>query len=296
VFDLKANNLSIEQGAALFDALGHRPPLPLLERIPGLSSVSARRSVASGLFTGLNARGRFATPVLTYRSLTLQDFQASVELSRRILQLSAVSFRAGGGRGEGKARLDLTESPARIAGEVSVSDLRLQAVAGRLPGALRNSRGLISGTARFETRGLSRSEMSAQLEATGKVRLEKVALGSFDPLQAFVRHTPWGALEPSHKEATMRAADISFDLRERRVSVVNQPLEVEGARLTLSGSWVFNGPLELDVVADLRRMKRGWMGAGPRDSAAPHQGTVHLAGPFDQIVVRSGGTAAQARR
>jgi hypothetical protein len=295
-FDLQANNLSIEQGAALFDALGHRPPLPLLERIPGLRALPARRTVASGLFTALKARGRFTTPLLTYRSLTLQDFQASVDLGGRIVQLNDVTFRAGGGHGEGEARLDLTQSPAGIAGEVTVAGLRLQALARRLPPELRNLRGLISGNARFETRGLSRSEMSANLTSTGTVRLEKVSLGDFDPLQALARHAHWGTLEPPHREATVRAADIRFDIRERKVSVVEQSLEVEGARCALSGSWEFNGPLDLEITADLRRISRGWMGASPDRPSDAHRATLHLSGRFEQIAVRPGGTAAQASR
>ncbi len=295
-FALKANALSVEQGAAWFDALGHRPPLPLLARIPGLSSLSARRSAASGLFTSLNARGRFETPLLTYRSLTLQDFQASVELSGRILQLSASSFRAGSGRGLGKVDLDLTKSPASVEGEVTVAGIKLQTIGQRLPPALRKSRGSVSGTARFVTRGLSRSEMSANLEAEGKVQLDKVALGDFDPLQALARYTPWGSLEPARGEVTLRRAEIGFSVRDRAVSVVNQTVELEGARLALLGSWVVNGPLEMDVAADLRTMNRRWMTLAPVTSAPSRQMRVHLAGPFDRIMVSSEAEAAQTTR
>lgn len=296
LFDLQANSLSIEEGAALFDALGHRPPTPLLERLPGISSLAGRRTVASGLFTSLKARGRFATPLLTYRSLTLQDFQASVGLAGRIVELSDVTFRSGGGHAEGRARLDLTQSPASVSGAVTIAGLKLHSLAPRLPPTLRNSRGLVSGTARFETRGLSRSEMRAHLTAQGNVRLERVSLGNFDPLQALARHARWGVLEPLHREATVHATEISFDVRERKVSVVNQPLEVDGARLSLSGYWEYGGVLDLDVAADLRRMTRRWLGASPHQASEGRRTTLHLSGPFEQIAVRPSATAAEANR
>jgi len=296
VFDLKAKALSVEQGAALFDSLGHRPSLPLLERIPGLSSAAARRSAASRLFTALRARGRFETAALTYRSLTLQEFQASVDLSGRTLQLTGVSFRAGGGRGQGKVRLDLTRSPAEISGEVAVADVRLASLSNHLPTSLRQAHGMLSGTARFETRGLSRSEMSGYLQATGSVRLEKVALGDFDPLSALARVSAWGGLEPAQREVTLRRADIKFEIRDGKVHVVDQPVEVEGARLALSGSWTFNGPLELDVTPDFRRMTRRWMAPGAPEIALPSRATVRLTGPFDRIVAHGQETPARAQR
>lgn len=295
-FDLKANSLSVEQGAAWFDALGHRPPLPLLDRIPGLRSLSARRSAASGLFTSLKASGQFETPLLTYRSLNLQDFQASVGLSGRILQVSDVSFRAGGGRGEGSVDVDLTKSPADVEGEVTVADIKLQSIAQRLPAALHESRGSFSGTARFKTRGLSRSEMSANLEAEGKAHLEKVAFGDFDPLQALARYTPWGTLQPARGEVRLGSAAFGFSIRERTVSVVNQPIELEGARLVLSGSWIINGPMDMDVEADFRSMSRRWMALLPVASDFSRQARIHLAGPLDQIMVSSEAEAAQAAR
>lgn len=295
-FDLKANALSVEQGAVWFDVLGHRPPLPLLSRIPGLGSLAARRSAASGLFTVLNARGRFETPTLTYRSLSLQDFQASVEISGRILNVTSASFISGGGRGRGRIELNLTESPAKASGEVAVAGVKIQTLSNRLPSALRRMHGTISGTARFETRGLSRSEMSASLRAQGKARLEKVVLGDFDPLLALSRETPGGQIEPARGEVTVPPADIRFAIRDRKITVANQAIALEGARLNLNGSWAFNGTLDLEVAADLRRVARRWMSLAPAAAAPSRVARVRLAGPFDQIVMRSEGTAAQARR
>ncbi len=294
--DLKANTLSVEESAAWFDTLGHRTPAPLLERIPGLGSSAARRSAASVLFTSLNARGRFATPVLTYRALRLQDFETSLDLSGRILQLSKVAFHAGKGRGEGRARLDLTQSPAQISGEISVADLKLESFSNRLPPVLAKARGEISGTAEFRTRGLSRSEMSAYLEATGKARLEGIVLGDFDPLEALARRTMPEPSRHSHRDVAVRPAEIAFEIRDRKVSVVNQTIEMEGARLALTGDWVFNGPLDLEVSAHLRRVKREWVSPGRRGLSAPSAATIHLTGPFDGLVAQPAPSARQASR
>ena len=292
-FDLRANALSVEQGALWFDVLGLRPPLALLDRLPGLNSQAAQRSAASGLFSLLNARGRFATPLLTYRSLTFKDFQATIDLAGRILRVAPASFQAGGGRGQGKAELNLTASPAAISGEVTMAGVRIPTLAGRLPPALRQAHGLISGTARFQTRGLSRSEMGASLQADGKARLEKVTLGDFDPLLALSRQMPGGTLEPARGEVAVRPAEIEFTVRDRRINFARQRLDIEGARLNLSGSWGFNSTLDFAVEADLRHAARRWTSELPAD---PRISRLRISGPMGQLVLSGEGATAQARR
>ena len=107
-FDLRANSLKLEQGALWFDALGLRRPLPLLERLPGLASFAARREAASQIFGSLNAEGRFATPALSYRGVTLKDFQGTFEVAGRTIRMKTAKFRAGGGRGEAEGAADFT--------------------------------------------------------------------------------------------------------------------------------------------------------------------------------------------
>ena len=295
-FDLRASALSVDQGAQWFDVLGLRPPLALLDRLPGISSRAAQRSAASSLFSLLKARGRFETPRLTYRGLTFQDFQATIDLAGRILRVAPAAFRAGGGRGQGKVELNLAASPAAISGEVTVAGVRVQTLADRLPPALRQARGLISGAARFQTRGLSRSEMAASLQAEGKARLEKVALGDFDPLLALSRQTPAGPLEPARGEVTVRPAEIEFALRDRRINFARQRLEVEGARLTVSGSWSFNSTLDLEVEVDLRHVARRWQSLSAEPPAGSRSAQVRIAGPLDRLALRAEGATAQARR
>jgi hypothetical protein len=294
-FQVKANALSVEQGALWFDVLGHRPPLSLLERIPGLSSLSARRAVASGLFTALNAKGQFETPVVSYRSLRLEDFRASVEISGRVIRVAGASFKAGGGRGRGRADVDLTSAP-RVAGEVTLAEAKLQAVASRLPEALRKTRGQISASVRFETRGLTREEMSANLEARGTAHLGNVSLGDFDPLQALSRQAGWGMLEPARGEVTLPPASVAFEIRARRVWLAKQPLELEGAKLTVSGNYRFDGVLDLDVRADRRHLARRWLSPGPGASPSAWAAAVRLTGPLDKPIAAPEVEVSQATR
>jgi hypothetical protein len=295
-FEVKANSLSLEQGALWFDALGHRPPLPLLERIPGLGSASARRSVASGLFGALNAQGRFESPRVSFRSLSLEDFRAVVAVSGRVVEIGDASFRVGGGRGKGRAAVDLTSAPARIQGSVTLAGAHLQSLSRHLPAALRGARASVSGSATFATRGLTRGEMSAGLEARGTAQLKNVLFGDFDPLQSLVRQAHWGELEPTRREVALGEANVDFTIRDRRLTIVRQALELEGARLQLTGGLGFQGDLELDVSADLRHMTRRWAETGVERPSLPRPTRLHLAGPLYQPVVRTEGGISQASR
>jgi hypothetical protein len=279
-FEVRANALTVEQGALWFDVLGHRAPLALLERIPGLSSFSARRVASRNLFGALNAKGQFETPVVSYRSLNLEDFRASVEVSGRVIRVAGASFKVGRGRGRGSAEVDLTNAPARVAGEVTLAGAKLQTLAARLPAVLQKARGTISGSVRFETRGLTREEMSANLSGRGTAHLRNITFGDFDPLQAVSRQVNWGLLESARGEVTLPSASIPFEIRDRRVSLAKQPLELEGAKLTLSGSYAFDGALDLNVRADFRHLTRRWMGAGPEGPARARVTDVHLVGPL----------------
>src|SRR5947209_4148857 len=86
-FEARTDKLSLEQGALWFEALGHPPPSSIFDRLPGLSSLSPRRTAASNLFGSLNAKGLFMASALTYRSLTLQNFRGAVEISDRVVRL-----------------------------------------------------------------------------------------------------------------------------------------------------------------------------------------------------------------
>ena len=295
-FEVKANTLAVEQGALWFDALGHRPPLALLEHIPGLGSLGSRRVAASNLFNALNAKGLFESPIVSYRSLNLEDFRASVEISGRTVRVVGASFKMGGGRARATAEVDLTSSPVRVAGDVTLAGAKLQTLVPRLPPVLRDLRGQISGSARFETRGLTRAEMGANLSARGTARLTNVSFGDFDPLQAISLQAGWGLLEPARDEVTLPPAALAFEIRDRRVALPKQLLQMEGAKLTLSGSYAFDGALDLDVRADLRHVARHWIGAGPFGAPGGRVASVRLVGPLMAPAVEPGGAVPQAIR
>jgi hypothetical protein len=290
-FDVRANNLSMEQGALWFDALGRRQPLPLLERLPGLSSFAARRAAASSLFSSLKARGRFATPRVTYRGLTLKDFSASLEISGRVIQVSQASFVAGEGRGQGDGKVDLTSAPALISADISLAEANVQALAGRLPAALRGSRGWISGSAHLESRGLSREEMSSNLRGVGTVLLKDASFGDFDPLGALARVADWGKLEPPRGPVGFHTAEVKLEVQDRRVAMRDVCLDFTGPRaceISVSGTYGFDGAVDLDVRMDLRNARRRWSrlaGRGEESDPDAQQVELRLAGPLDKLGV-----------
>jgi hypothetical protein len=125
-FDLHADSLRLEQGAQWFEALGLRKPVPLLQRLPGINSLSARRLAASKLFSGVNAKGQFSTLAITYRNVTLKDFRASIEMTGRTFRIENAKFKTGGGRAFGDAQVDLTSTLVRLASDVTLMDSNLQ--------------------------------------------------------------------------------------------------------------------------------------------------------------------------
>ncbi len=287
-FDARAESLSLEQGSLWFDVLGHRPPLSLLERIPGLRPLVARRFAATTLFSGLNAQGRFTASTVTYRALSLRDFRASVDISGRVVRVAHATFRAGGGRGQGSAAVDLTSSPARMVVDVSLRDAALQALAPRMPAALRKAHGEYSASGHFETRGLSREEMSANLQGQATVNVQNLFFGDFDPLEVLARRAGWGKLEAARTEPSIRSAIVAFRVRDRRLVLNSSRVELAGASLILTGTYGFDGTAELDVLSDFRRLTRRWLDRESEADPAGRQADLHLSGSLDKLVTTPG--------
>jgi hypothetical protein len=285
-FDIHANTLSVEQGSLWFDALGRRPPVPLLARLPGLSSFGAVRAAASSLFGAISARGRFSSPFVTYRGVSLADFRSAVEISGRVVRLEGVTFRAGGGRGSGQAVVDLTDSPARVAIDVAITDSSLQALASHLPAVFRKTRGSYSGTGHFETRGLGHQEMTANLQGKATARLKNAYLGDFDPLQALAGQAGWGLLEPAHRETSVRSAVVTVQVQDRRVELGNAAVLLSGARLRVSGTYGFDGGLDLEVLADMSHLTRRVLNADAASESSPRLLDIHLAGSLEKLTIQ----------
>jgi len=280
-FHMNADRLGIDQGALWFDVLGKRPPVPLLEQLPGLRSLVERRAAASGLFTAMNARGHFSTPSLSYRGFALNDLRAGVEISSRIIRIGRATFRVGPGRGRASAVVNLAETPALVSTDIALEGARLQPLTPYLPPALHKLRGTFSLEGHFETHGLSYQEMSTSLRGQAKIRLKDVAFGEFDPLQALARASHSGVLESSAAEAVVHSALAGFEVRDRRVIMAHSPVELEGVKLELSGICGFDGILDLRVRGNFLHMARRWLMLEEAEPGS-HWVDLRVAGPLDK--------------
>jgi AsmA family/AsmA-like C-terminal region len=282
-FDVHSTALSLEQGSLWFEVLGRRRPASLLERLPGLPSFGELRVAASNIFGALNARGRFASPAVNYRALNLSDFKSPVEISGRTIKLDGATFRAAGGKGRGRMVVDFTSAPARVTIDVSMANGNLQTLAARLPPEMRELHGNFSGAGHFETRGLSHAEITSNLQGSATVHLKHVLLGAYDPLQALSQHKGWGTLEPLRGEVEVPSCVGTLEVHDRQVVLGNAPVDIAGARLKLTGSYTFDGAVDLDVRADMRRLRRHWLNATSAGFAGAHVLEVHLLGPMNKL-------------
>ena len=179
--------------------------------------------------------------------------------------------------------VDFSSAPARVAIDVSMTDGSLQSIASRLPQELRKVRGTFSGSGHFETRGLSHDEITSNLQGSATVRLKTVFLGDYDPFQALAHQEGWGTLEPLPGELEVPAFVGTLEVHDRRVLLGNAPVAITGGQLKLSGSYTFDGAVELDVRADLRHITRHWLNVGRETATDPQVLEVHLLGPLDKL-------------
>jgi hypothetical protein len=284
-FDVHANAMSLEQGSLWFDVLGRRQPVSLLARLPGLSSFGEVRAAASNLFGALKAHGLFTSSSITYQALNLADFKSTVDISGRSIKLDGATFRAAGGKGQGRMAVDFTNPPARVVIDVMMADGNLQSLSAHLPPELRQGRGTFSGEGHFETQGLSHEEIANNLRGRATLRLKNVFLGEFDPLQALARHKGWGTLESSRGELEVKSCTGTIEIHDRRVALGNVPLEIAGAQLKVNGDYLFDGSVDLDVHADLRRLTRRWLNPAGTDVKDAHVMELHLLGPLNKLAV-----------
>ncbi len=284
-FDLRANSLNLEQSAQWFDALGLRRPLPLLERLPGLSSFTARHEAASHIFDSLNANGRFATPQLTYRGVTFKDFQANFEVAGRAIRMTDATFHAGGGHGTAGGAADFTSSPPELSAEIEIAGAQAQSVAARLPGPVHNLRGSVIAKGSFRTRGLGREDLADNLAGRMQVRMKDISFGNFDPLGTLAQDSHWGKLEPVRGPVTAPPLSLNLEISDRRFILNDAALDLSGAMLQLQGSYAWNGAVDLTVRADLRHLRRRWILRDDVSQLSAPLTEVRLGGQIDHLVV-----------
>jgi AsmA-like protein len=318
-FDLSTGQLSIEQSALWFEALGHRTaPRSILDLLPGLTALDTRRAAGANLFAALHAEGRFHASAITYRSLTLANPEAAVEIRGRVVRVSDATFRALGGRGKATLAVDMTAQPARLSGSAALESSNLQMLASWLPASLEKLRGSASGNWKFSTAGLTRQEMAAHLEGEATLALKDVSFGDFDPLDALVEQCHWGTLEPVRRRSAVRSASLTVQVRDRRLILKTSPFDLGGARLDAAGSYSFDGRFDVALHTDFTHLTRRWqtLARAPllptiarEAAAAPPAGplaegpgarilasegrdglfaNVHLAGPLDRLEVVPG--------
>jgi hypothetical protein len=284
-FDLDANSLRLEQGALWFDALGLRRPVPLLERLPGMSSFAARREAASQIFGSLNAEGRFATPALSYRGVALKDFHGIFAIAGRTVLMKTAQFRASGGRGEAEGVADFTTSPPLLSAKVSLAGASVQSLTARLPGPVRDLRGSVNATGNFQTRGLAHEDLAKNLTGQMELRVRDISFGDFDPLATLAQQAHWGELEPARIPVTAPPATLNMEIRDRHFMLKTTALDLSGASLQFSGAYAWAGPLNLNVRADLRRLRRRWLAREDDPHPPERLEEVRLGGPIDHLVV-----------
>jgi hypothetical protein len=295
IFDLHADKLDLQQGALWFVALAHPNPVPLFPQLPGLGSFAAAREVASNLFSSLNARGRFSASKVTFRNTRLDNFRTNVEIIGRMIRLPNAVFQTGGGQGHLVGWADLTGRPAHLAADVSLSGIGVQSVAIHLPSVLRGAHGSMSINGHFETTGLSQEEMRDNLEGRVAVVTRDLSLAGFDPVGAFVRLAGQGALEPLRGPVGFRSLALNLQVHDRRVILKKTTLEFSGARLSLSGSQAFDGPMNLHVAADLQRLRRRWLTRGVEVDTGGSPLELDFSGPPDSLAPKSRSQESEVR-
>lgn len=277
-FSLKADKLSIEQGAQWFKATRNPASPSLFERLSDLSALLRASPRASGLLSKLNAQGHFSTPLVTYRAFTLRDFNAKLDFYKRTIHVSEVRFGAAGGRGQGTLLADLRRSPAQISGEVSTERSKLQELEAYLPPALAKVRGFYSVAGHFSARGLTHSQIANSFQGQATVKLESVDLGSPDPVQLLARRAGMGFFEAGPQTEVIPYVVAHLGVQDRQVTLKKFSVNVSGADLRLQGAYDFDGSAALQVRLDLSGLPPHWYPQQEGQSSAPRLADLRFEG------------------
>lgn len=279
-FSLTADKLNIEQASQWFEAISDRDTPSFLDRIAGIGALITGRHPSFHLAGSMGARGRFSTPLITYRGVSLRDFQASVDVHDRSVRVSRVRFEAGGGQGEGNALLNLSKGPVEISGQAGIRGASIRPLGPYLPAALGKVRGYYSAAGTFEASGLTRAQLARTLKGAATVQLESVNLGDFDPVEALARRFGMEALEEPPQALLIPRATAHLDVQDRQLTLDDFLVDIDGAEFQLHGGYSFDGSARLLVRADLRGLHQPWTPVHPG-----------IAGPVSRIAdLHFGGT------
>ena len=290
-FKIDTNNLNLQQAFSWFADARSSSPFSFLQTFPVLGSLARDREQASHLFGALNVEGAFSAPSLTYRSVTLSDFRANVQVVHRVIRVTDAQFQVAGGKGQGRLIVVANNGPPRLTADFSLAKGSLPAVIGRLPAQLHKIRGAWSGSGHFETSGATHDELSANLKGEARLALKSVVLGDFDPLDAIARAAGWGMLQPSRREAAIRSVALSLVFRGLQATLNPIDLSFEGAHLALSGECGLDGSVDMGVRADFSHLARHWQEATSDERLT----TLRLTGRLQRPVVALGSEESRAR-
>jgi hypothetical protein len=154
-----------------------------------------------------------------------------------------------------------------------------------LPGPVRDLRGSVNATGNFQTRGLAREELAENLAGQMELRVRDISFGDFDPLGTLARQAEWGELEPARGPVTAPPATLKMEIRDRRFILKTTALDLSGASLQFNGGYAWAGALNLNVRADLRRLRRRWLLRRDDPQPTARLAEVRLGGPIDHLVV-----------
>lgn len=283
-FSLKADKLSIDQDAQWFEGIGDQASKSFFARLADIGALISGHRPSFSLPDSLDVRGHLSTQLVTYRSLALRDFQASVDIHDRKIRLSQIGFRADDGHGEGSALVDLARNPALISVRTSVEGASVQAIDSYLPPALTEVRGHYSAAGHFEARGLTHGQITRTLRGAATVRFENIDLGGFNPIRILARRSGIAFLEDGPRPLLVRTATAHLRIRHRHVIIEDFPVELSGAHFEMQGNCTFGGAASLRVRADLRGIPQPWVPVRPNTAkSASRLADLHFAGTLHNL-------------
>jgi hypothetical protein len=119
------------------------------------------------------------------------------------------------------------------------------------------------------------------------LHVKDLSFGEFDPLGVLAQRAHWGTLEPVHGAVT--APPLTLDLRVHGRSLILPAgtIDLNGATLRCSGTYAWGGDLKLNVHADLRHLRRRWLGREDDPRPIAPAAEVRLVGPIESLGVNT---------